>query len=212
MNKQTSNDNVYEALSKDALMKECLDNLTLSNFSVQPNLYQELTAAIIYQQISTKAADAVYLRFKDALGWDYTYDSIMQVKVDELRQCGLSRQKCGYIHNIAKYFRDNPEIETVLDGLSDTDVINRLVEIKGVGIWTAKMAMMFYMQRQDIFPYEDLGVRQAMETLYNITGEPKDIIQQMQQIAEQWRPYRSTASFYLWAWKRSQVKKNSLRY
>lgn len=207
MNNQNPTDIVYKVLSTDPLMKDCLDKLTLKDFAVQPNLYQELTAAIIYQQISTKAADAVYLRFKDMVGWDYAWTDILSYTKEELRPCGLSRQKCGYIMNIAEYFDENPKVEASLEDLSDEEVILSLVQIKGVGVWTVKMAMMFYLQRQDVFPYEDLGVRQAMESLYQIEGDNKAVINQMKEIAEPWRPYRSTASFYLWAWKRAQSKK-----
>ena len=206
MPKSKSTDPVYKVLSKDKVIKELLDTLSLDDFSTQPNLYQELTAAIIYQQISTKAADAVYLRFKDAFGWDYTPTDILPLTEVELRPVGLSRQKCQYILNIAEYFNADPSRELNVQELDDDEVIKTLVEIKGVGVWTAKMAMMFYMQRQDVFPYEDLGVRQAMEGLYKIPKENKAAIKTMTEIAEPWKPYRSTASFYLWAWKRAQSK------
>jgi len=204
MNNTKSSDPVYKVLSQDKVMRQLLDTLSLDDFSTQPNLYQELTAAIIYQQISTKAADAVYLRFKDAFGWDYTPTDILPLTETELRPVGLSRQKCQYILNIAEYFSADPSREISIQKLDDPDVVKALVDIKGVGVWTAKMAMMFYMQRQDVFPYEDLGVRQAMEGLYKLPTDNKVAIKKMITIAESWIPYRSTASFYLWAWKRAQ--------
>jgi len=197
-------DNVYEVLSQDSIMKNLLDTLSLDDFATQDSLYHELSAAIVYQQISVKAADAVYLRFRDLVGWDYLPNQVSNFSVDELKSCGLSRQKAGYLLNIAEYFIENKNIEEIIATLNDDEVITHLTTIKGVGVWTVKMVLMFYLQRQDVFPYEDLAIAQVLRTLYKISEEKKMAKSEMIAVAENWKPYRSTASFYLWAWKRAQ--------
>jgi len=116
----------------------------------------------------------------------------------------LSRQKAGYLLNIAEYFIENKNIEEIIATLNDDEVITHLTTIKGVGVWTVKMVLMFYLQRQDVFPYEDLAIAQVLRTLYKISEEKKMAKSEMIAVAENWKPYRSTASFYLWAWKRAQ--------
>lgn len=199
-------DKVYQVLSQDAVMKNLLDTLSLDDFVIQDSLYHELSAAIVYQQISVKAADAVYMRLRDLVGWDYSPSHVSQYSLEELRSCGLSRQKAGYLLNIADYFLENTKIEETLDSFTDSEVISHLTSIKGVGVWTVKMVLMFYLQRQDVFPYEDLAIAQVIATLYEISDDKKQAKQEMLAIAENWQPYRSTASFYLWAWKRAQSK------
>ncbi len=197
-------DNVYSILSQDPIMKDLLDNRSIDSFAVQDTLYHELSAAIVYQQISVKAADAVYLRFRDLVGWDYTPQIVAHYSIEDLRSCGLSRQKAGYIFNIAEYFTTHVNIENQIDQLTDQEVIQKLTEIKGVGVWTVKMVLMFYLQRPNVFPYEDLAIAQVMQALYDVSEDKKVAKAQMLEIATKWEPYRSTASFYLWAWKRWQ--------
>jgi len=197
-------DPVYAVLGRDPIMKDLLDHRSIDSFAVQDSLYHELSAAIVYQQISVKAADAVYQRFRDLVGWDYTPAMVSLLDTDALRSCGLSRQKASYMLNIADYFTEESNIEEQIDKLSDEEVITKLTTIKGVGIWTVKMVMMFYLQRPDIFPYEDLAIAQVMQALYQTSDDKKQGKTEMLAVAEQWRPYRSTAAFYLWAWKRWQ--------
>ena len=189
-------------LSKDNVMGQLLKTLSIQEFHTQPNLYQELTAAIIYQQISVKAADSIYLKFKDVVGWDFTYHDVLDKPYEKIKAAGLSNQKTEYIFHIAEKFKSSPNLEEELHLLPDDEIINNLTQIKGVGVWTAKMAMMFYLGRQDVFPHEDYGIVKAMQGLYDLPESKKEQIATMKTISENWKPFRSIASFYLWAWKR----------
>ncbi len=202
MLKHDLTDDQIAILSTCPRMAEIIHTLNLSAFEIQQSLYHELTAAIVYQQISVKAADAVYRRYKDMVGWDYAPDEVLQYTVEDLRSVGLSKQKANYILNIAEFFKSNPSAEEDLLKAKDDDVIKALTAIKGVGIWTAKMVLMFYLQRPDIFPYEDLGVEMAMVGLYDMPENKKARRLAMIAYADRWKPYRSIASFYLWSWKR----------
>lgn len=202
MNRHDLTPQQIEVLSRCPKMTDIISRLNLSAFEIQQSLYHELTAAIVFQQISVKAADAVYRRYKDMVGWDYVPDQVLQFTVEDLKSVGLSKQKANYILNIAEYFKSNPKVEETMLNATDDEVVKALTSIKGVGIWTAKMVLMFYLQREDIFPYEDLGVEMAMVGLYDLPVEKKERRLAMIAHADQWKPYRSIASFYLWAWKR----------
>ncbi len=195
-------EDAWETLSACSVMYKIIREYNLNDFTVQGNLYHELTAAIVYQQISIKAAESIYKRYRDMVGWDYTPKEILQYSIEDLRSVGLSNQKASYILNIAEYFSQRPKLEQQIIDLTNTEVIKQLTEIKGVGVWTVKMALMFYLGREDVFPYEDLGVEMAMVKLFDLSEDRKQRRKEMQEIAERWKPFRSLASFYLWAWKR----------
>jgi DNA-3-methyladenine glycosylase II len=190
-------------LSKDRILAEILHKHNLAGFDIQQSLYHELTAAIVYQQISIKAAAAVYGRFVDLVGWEYRPSNVLMETISSLRAVGLSIQKATYILAIAEYFEEKPHMEHRLMDEPDQVVIRELTSIKGVGTWTAKMVLMFYMQRLDVFPWEDLGVVTAMEKLYDLPEDKKLRKTKMLEIAEQWAPYKSIGSMYMWAWKRA---------
>ena len=154
-----------------------------------------LTRAILAQQISVAAARSIANRIKGRFGWPLRPEHLLQSSDAELRTLGLSRQKVGYLRDLAAHTRDGLRLDR-LSRLSDERVIETLTVVKGIGRWTAEMYLMFRLGRGDVLPVDDLGIRSAMRRAYAMRGLPKK--DRMRRIAEPWRPYRSVACFYLW--------------
>lgn len=194
--------NAYKHLKKDALMKEVLKATPTLTFAPNKNLYHSLIRAIVSQQLSVKAADTIYQRFLNLFpDNDPAAEIVLRLDDEQLRNCGLSYQKAGYLKNIAQFSITNGLEYRKLYRKSDEDLITHLTQIKGVGKWTVEMILMFSLNRSDVFPVDDLGIQNAMKKLYGLEGKGKHLHQQMIQIAEQWRPYRTVASRHLWKWK-----------
>jgi DNA-3-methyladenine glycosylase II len=159
--------------------------------------YGALVRAIVGQQLSTKAAAAIYRRLVDRFGGrDPTPAEILADDPDELRSVGLSRAKVVYLRSLAEHVIDGSlELER-LDSLPDEDVIAELTAVKGIGLWSADVFLMFHLGRPDILPVGDLGIRKAMMVAYGLDAMPLPAA--MEAIAESWRPHRSLASRYLW--------------
>lgn len=170
--------------------------------SIIPNkhYYQALVESIISQQLSVKAAATILKRFI-ALFPDETFPDpglILEKDIETLRSVGLSRQKATYIQDLAVKVLEGSVQFDHLDGLSNQDVITELTSIKGVGIWTVHMFLIFCMGRLDVLPTGDLGIKNGIYALYNLEEKPTP--QEMETIAAlyKWHPYESVASWYIW--------------
>ena len=159
--------------------------------------YERLCISIINQQLSTASATAVRERTFDALDGAVTPESVLAAEETALRDAGLSRSKIEYLRNAARAFQKRDYSREGLAGLSDEEVVDLLTEIKGIGKWTAEMYLLFVLERPDVFPLGDLAIRRGITDLYG-NGETLSR-SDMREIAEQWRPYRSIATRYLWA-------------
>ncbi|HUZ27954.1 MAG TPA: DNA-3-methyladenine glycosylase [Solirubrobacteraceae bacterium] len=160
--------------------------------------YGALVRSIVGQQLSTHAARAIYTRLKERFGGRTpTPTEVLADDPDELRAAaGLSRAKVSFLRSLAEHVGDGSlELER-LDALPDDQVIAELVAVKGLGVWTAHMFLMFHLQRPDILPVGDLGIRRAMMLRYGLDELPAP--DEMERIAEPWRPHRTLASLYLW--------------
>lgn len=192
----------YKHLKKDTLMKEVLKATPSLTFSPNKNLYQSLIRAIVSQQLSVKAAATIYERFLNLFpGKDPAAEIVLRIDDEQLRSCGLSYQKAGYIKNIAQFSITSGLDYRKLYRKSDEELIAHLTQIKGVGKWTVEMILMFSLNRPDVFPVDDLGIQNAMKKIYNLDGKGKELHQQMTDIAKQWQPYRTIACRHLWRWK-----------
>ena len=164
------------------------------------DLYLALLRAIVSQQISTKAAAAIWKRFQ-ALFLPEGYPESREVLVlseDKLRAAGLSHQKAGYLKAIAEYNERGLLDYEHLTSLSEEAFTLHLTAIKGVGRWTAQMLQMFALNQSDVFSEGDLGVQNAMRRLYGLEETGRALQKRMIIIAEAWRPYRTLACKYLW--------------
>lgn len=174
------------------------------------DVYIALLESIVSQQISVKAADAIFGRFRTLFPDNYPHaDALLLKTTDELRSAGLSFQKISYLQSVAAFsltkVGELPAMARAhLDAMTDEEVVQYLLPIKGVGRWTVEMLLMFVLDRPDVFPIDDLIIRQRMLLAYpnrtaGLTG--RGLYKVLGEIAEPWRPYRTTASRYLWRWK-----------
>lgn len=169
------------------------------------DVYLALLESIVSQQISVKAADAIFARFRLLFADGYPHpDALLLKSTEELRSAGLSFQKIKYLQSVADFSLANPIDRAHLDAMTDEDIVQHLLPIKGVGRWTVEMLLMFVLNRPDVFPIDDLVIRQRMLRAYpeqteGLTG--KALYKVLHHIADAWRPYRTTASRYLWRWK-----------
>lgn len=161
------------------------------------NVYESLMSSILYQQLSTKAATTIKGRLYDLFPTHSAPppEGILALTLEELRAVGVSRQKAGYLQDLASKADTIPTIEE-LDSMSDEDIIQRLIPIKGIGRWSVEMLLMFTFGRMDVLPVDDMGVQEGMKRILNLEARPKK--KEMEALAEPWRPYRSVASWYLW--------------
>ena len=182
---------------KDEKMGRLITKFEKPEFKKDNNYFEALVRAIVYQQLSGKAAATIYARFKD-LFTENKFPSpsiVMEKSHEELRSVGLSNQKASYIHNIANSFYTG-KVPKNINTIDDNEVIECLTTIKGVGPWTAEMFLMFTLNRPDVFPVTDLGIQKGFQLFFHLDKLPRP--DQMIKKAEPWRPYRTLASWYLW--------------
>lgn len=157
--------------------------------------FSTVVRSIVYQQVSGKAAATIYARIEQAVR-RVTPKAILALSDEELRACGLSGQKRSYIRDLAEKTHAGELKFPRLVRMSDEDVIQSLTAVKGIGVWTAQMFLMFALARPDVLPTGDLGIQNAMMRAYALDAAPKP--DEMLRIAQPWRPYASVASWYLW--------------
>lgn len=159
--------------------------------------YEALVRAVAYQQLSTKAGDAILGKFIRHFGSFPTPEQLMSASFDDLRLAGFSGRKIETLQGIAQgALSGMVPSRTVAETLSDDDLIERLVTLKGIGRWTVEMMLMFTLQRMDILPVHDLGIVEGYKRLKKLETAPKP--KQMAEIGVAWSPYRTVASWYLW--------------
>ena len=154
-----------------------------------------LSRSIVGQQISVKAAESVWQKMLGRLG-EVSPATMSVQDVESLRQCGLSRQKAAYLLSLAGHFLDGSLQQEQWQAMDNESVIDRLVQVKGIGRWTAEMFLIFHLLRPDVLPVDDIGIQKAIANHFNDGIRPK--AKEMIAIAEPWRPWRSVASWYLW--------------
>lgn len=156
-----------------------------------------LVRAIVFQQLSTKAATTIYNRLLDAMpGGTPTPGGLASLSDDQLRAAGISRQKAAYLRDLCTKVSGGAVPLHEVDHLSDDEVVVALTQVKGIGRWTAEMFLIFRLQRPDVLPLGDLGIVNAIRKAYGLRKKPT--AKRLQKIGESWRPYRSIACWYLW--------------
>jgi len=181
--------------NNDPLLKEVINKVGHIYREVEPDIFTSLVRSIIGQQISTAAQRTIYNRLLELVN-DISAQTIFSLEQTELQQIGISNRKALYIKELAsKVVNKEIDLES-LKTKSDEDVIKELTSLKGVGIWTAEMTLIFSLQREDIVSYGDLAIRRGMEKLYKIEKISK---KQFDSYRNKYSPYGSVASLYLWA-------------
>ena len=183
----------------DPALTEMFNQVQINPLEPEKNYFQSLTRSIIYQQLSGSAAKKIFDRFKKI----YSVNAFPKPKdvfstdIEILRSSGLSYNKAQYIKNIAKAFLDEPDTYNDFAKMSDMDIIQTLTKVKGIGLWTAQMFLMFTLNRPDVFPATDLAMQKGYQALFKLRELPKP--SEMIKKSELWVPYRTTVSLYLWA-------------
>ena len=156
-----------------------------------------LVRAIVFQQLSTKAATTIHGRLIAAMpGSTPTPQALATLSDERLRAAGISRQKAGYLKDLCAKVSSGAVPLDALDEMSDEEVILALTQVKGIGRWSAEMFLIFRLQRPDVLPVSDLGILNAIQKAYRLRKKPTAA--RMAKLGEAWRPYRSVASWYLW--------------
>ena len=187
---------VHHLKKSDAILASVIARVGPCQVAYREPTFEALARSIVFQQLSTKAARTIYARLEEAAGGKLTPEAIRNLSVGELRRCGLSKQKTGYIRDLAEHAIGGKVDFAKLPSMSDDEVIIALTDIKGVGVWTAHMFLIFALRRPNVLPVGDLGVRTAIQRLYGKRKLPTPA--QMEKLAENWHPYCSYAAWYLW--------------
>ena len=158
--------------------------------------FETLVKSIVYQQLSGRVAAVIFARLVHAARQKLTPETILSLRPYRMRSLGLSTQKTAYIRDLARHLRDGHLDFDELPHLPDADVIERLTRVKGIGVWTVHMFLIFALRRTDVLPIGDLGIRNAIRKAYGLPELPTP--QEMELMARRWRPYCTVASWYLW--------------
>jgi len=158
--------------------------------------FASLAEAMLYQQITGKAAATIHRRLCAVFGRAHPRpEDILGASDEALRAAGLSRQKIGYLRDLSEKTRDGLALH-LIGRMADEEAIATLTTVKGIGRWTAEIFLMFRLGRLDVLPVNDYGIQKAMQRAYRMRALPKP--DRMRRVAEPWRPYRTAACWYLW--------------
>jgi DNA-3-methyladenine glycosylase II len=182
--------------SSDPVMAEIIGRVGEYAIQFREPEFETLVRSIVYQQLSGRVASVIFGRLTAAVGGKLTPENVLKLRPARMRSLGLSTQKTAYIRDLARHTRDGRLVFNELLDLPDDDAIERLTQVKGIGVWTAHMFLMFALRRNDILPTGDLGIRNAMRQAYGLPELPGPA--EMETMALRWRPYRTVASWYLW--------------
>jgi DNA-3-methyladenine glycosylase II len=206
----------------DPVLRTIIERIGPCRMQFGPPEFHSLAEAIVYQQLNGKAADTIFKRFAALAGEPLTPEGVLKLSDQQMRSAGLSKQKSGYLKDLAAKTAAGTLDFSRLSELPDAEVIEHLTQVKGIGVWTAQMFLMFTLKRGNILPTGDFGVRMAMYKHYldvqRATSSKKSSSatksaaarkgrkrkirlptpEQMEKIAKRWEPYRSVACWYLW--------------
>lgn len=188
----------------DPVMAATIERVGPCTLVPNPNLFETLVESIISQQISVKAADAIAARLRAAIpGGLPTPAALLTLEHDALRAAGLSTFKARYIRDLTERVCSGQLNLEMLNTQEDGVVIEELTQVKGIGRWTAEMMLIFSLGRPDVLPVDDLGFVEGVRSAYGLESRPKP--KEMRERGEQWRPYRTFATWYMWGWRRVEM-------
>ena len=202
--------------NSDPVIRAIIERIGPCRMQFGPAEFHSLAEAIVYQQLNGKAAETIFKRFAALAGEPLTPAGILKLGDEQLRAAGLSKQKSSYLKDLAAKTSSGELNFERLPELSDEEVVTHLTQVKGIGVWTAQMFLMFSLKRENVFPTGDFGVRMAIYKHYLDVQRTKaakkaatakkgrkrkiklPTPEQMEKIAKRWEPYRSVACWYLW--------------
>lgn len=180
----------------DPVLRDIIERVGPCRMEYGPAEFHSLAEAIVYQQLNGKAAVTIFRRFAALAGEPLTPEGILKLTDEQLRSVGLSKQKSAYLKDLAAKTAAGQLDFARLPDLSDEEVIQHLTQVKGIGVWTAHMFLMFSLRRPNVLPTGDYGVQMAVKKHYKKRKLPKP--KDMEKIARAWEPYRSVACWYMW--------------
>src|ERR1700685_3404132 len=200
----------------DPILRAIIKRIGPCRMRIRPPEFHSLAESIVYQQLNGKAAIVIFKRFTALAGEPLTPEGILKLSDEQMRSAGLSKQKSAYLKDLAAKTAAGQLDFVRLPDLPDHEVIEHLTQVKGIGVWTAQMFLMFTLNRENVLPTGDFGVRMAMYKHYLEVQRKKlakkstaaknnskrkiklPTPEQMEKIAKSWEPYRSVACWYLW--------------
>jgi DNA-3-methyladenine glycosylase II len=180
---------------QDRVLKQLIAEYKDASLRSRGSAFETLLRAIVGQQISVKAAQSVWDRFESRVEVVST-ESVLAHPPEVLQSCGLSRQKVVYMQDLARHFETGAINPRRFKSLGDEDLIKSLCNVRGIGRWTAEMFLIFHLRRPDVYPLQDIGLIRAVERHY--LGGRKASSEEVSEIGERWRPWRTVATWYLW--------------
>jgi DNA-3-methyladenine glycosylase II len=189
-------EDAVEFLRKDPALVDIID--TVGDYTLKPRNHHlsVLVESIISQQLASNAAQAIFKRFKKLYPKFPTASEILSTRKSKLRLAGLSGMKIDYLKDLARHVERGRLDMKSLSKMNNEDVIAHLIQVKGIGRWTAEMFLIFSLGRQDVFPTDDLGLRKGVQMVFSLPELPKP--KEVERLGERWRPYRTIATWYLW--------------
>ena len=197
MAKKTKNEtNISKHLAVDPHLAKIIKAVGSYEIKIRRDAFRSLVEAIIYQQLAGSAADAIYFRFLKIHGRFPGATQLMTTPNLALRAAGLSSRKIEYVKDLSSKVASGQLKLSFLREMEDEQVIEHLLQVKGIGRWTAEMFLIFCLGREDVLPVGDLGLRKAIQKTYRLRQLPS--AEEMQKIARLWKPYRSVGTWYMW--------------
>ena len=187
---------IFHLKNSDPVLRAIIESVGPCRMEYGEPTFHSLAESILYQQLNGKAAETILGRFTQAAGDPLTPDGILKLSEQQMRAVGLSKQKSSYLRDLAEKTQSGALDFEKLADMTEADIIEHLTQVKGVGVWTAHMFLMFTMRRPDVLPTGDYGIQVAIKKHYRKRKLPKP--KDMEKIAKAWSPYRSVACWYLW--------------
>lgn len=183
-------------LRRDPILGKIICSVGDYSLKKRNHHFAVLVESIVSQQLATRAAEAIFCRFKDLYPKFPTAPEILATKKSKLRSIGLSSMKIEYIKDLAKKVDQGKIKMRTLSKMSNEEVISHLTQVKGIGRWTAEMFLIFSLGRQDVLPVHDLGLRKGVQMAFSLSELPEP--SEVENLGKRWKPYRSVATWYLW--------------
>jgi len=188
-----------EHLKTDPILQTVIEKHGVLDYPPSKNMFASLASSIVGQQLSNKAADTIWGRFVKLFpNEEVTAKAILALDPEKIKSVGTSWAKVKSLKDLAEKAENGTLQLDKLDIMTDEEIIDHLVTVKGIGRWTAQMRLMFSLSRPDILPLDDVGIQNAFVKLYGLNRKHKTLHQKMQKIAKVWQPYRTVACWYLW--------------
>lgn len=192
-------ENAVDILKKrDPILAKIIKDVGSFALEIEVDYFQSLAEAILYQQLSLKAASSIVKRFKDMYPGSCFPEpkDMLETEDEKLRLAGISRQKIGYLKDLSRKFIVGIVKPSKFSDMNDEDIIEQLTKVKGIGRWTAEMFLIFSLRRPNVLPVDDLGLQKAIQKWYGFDNIPSR--EEIRNIAKKWEPYCTIATWYLW--------------